>query len=182
VSTPGTNKRNWKKLLLKEAVEYLTNFVYLAVVFAAFTFHRRFILSAYGITYTNYGVAVIEALILAKVIMIGSVFHLGRGLEQKPLIYPTLYKTVVFTLFVAVFTLAEHALAGLLTGKGLTGGLNEYFEKGPQEFFAGCVMLFIIFIPFFGFKELARVYGKEKIHALFFWRREDKNNQEGDRI
>jgi hypothetical protein len=173
VSTPGTNKRNWKKLLLEEAVEYLVNFVYLAVVFATFTWYRRFLLAAYDITYTHYWVAVIEALILAKVIMIGSMLHLGRGFEQKPLIYPTLYKTVVFTLFVAVFTLVEHALAGLLTGKGLTGGLNEYFEKGPQEFLAGCLLLFIVFIPFFGFKELARVYGKEKIHALFFWSRVD---------
>ena len=173
VSTPGTNKRNWKKLLLEEAVEYLTNFVYLTLVFTAFTWHRRFILAAYGITYTNYWVAVIEALILAKVIMIGSVFHLGRGLEQKPLIYPTLYKTVVFTLFVAAFTLVEHALAGLWKGKGLTGGIVEYFEKGPHEFFAGCVLLFVIFIPFFGFKEFGRVYGKEKIHALFFRRRVD---------
>ena len=173
MSTPGTNKRNWKKILLEEAVEYLVNFVYLALVFAVFTFHRRFLLAAYDITYTHYWVAVIEALILAKVIMIGSMLHLGRGFEQKPLIYPTLYKTVVFTLFVAAFTLVEHALAGLLTGKGLTGGLKEYFEKGPYEFFAGCVLLFITFIPFFGFKELARVYGKEKIHALFFWRRVD---------
>jgi hypothetical protein len=173
VSTPGTNTRNWKKLLWEETVEYLVNFVYLALVFAVITFHRRFLLAAYDITYTHYWVAVIEALILAKVIMIGSMLHLGRGFEQKPLIYPTLYKTVVFTLFVAAFTLVEHAFAGLLTGKGLTGGLKEYFEKGPHEFFAGCLLLFIIFIPFFGFKELARVCGKEKIHALFFWRRVD---------
>ena len=68
-------------------------------MFAAFTQYRRFILAAYDITYTNYGFTVIKALILAKVIMIGAVLRLGRGLEQKPLIYPTLYKTAVFTLF-----------------------------------------------------------------------------------
>ena len=80
--------------------EYGLNVIYLTFVFAAFTMHRRLVLAAHDITYTNYWVALIEALILGKVIMIGSVFRLGRGLESKPLIYPTLYKTLVFTALV----------------------------------------------------------------------------------
>jgi hypothetical protein len=118
MSSPVKKKRNWKKILFEEMVEYWINVAYLAVIFAAFTWYRRFLLAAYDITYTDYGVAVIEALILAKVIMIGAVFRLGRGLEHKPLIYPTLQKTVVFTIFVAVFTLMEHAIKGLWAGRG----------------------------------------------------------------
>ena len=171
MSSPDGKKRNWKKILFEELVEYWINVAYLAVVFAAFTQHRRFLLAAYDITYTDYGVAVIQALILAKVIMIGAVFRLGRGLEDKPLIYPTLYKTVVFTLFVAVFTLMEHAVKGLLTGKGPMGGLADYFAKGPHEFLAGCVIIFVGFIPFFCVKELGRVLGQDKITALFLRRR-----------
>jgi hypothetical protein len=49
--------------------------------------------------YTHDGVARIEALILSKVIMIGNVLRLGRGLEDKPLIFPTIYKALVFTVF-----------------------------------------------------------------------------------
>lgn len=123
-------------------------------------------------------VAVIEALILAKVIMIGRVLRLGRGLEQKPLIYPILYKTVVFTVFVAVFTLIEHALKGLLKGQGLMGGLVAYFEKGPHEFLAGSVMLFVAFIPFFGVRELGRVLGEEKIQDLLFRKRADQGSRD----
>ncbi len=171
MSSPDKKKRNWKKILFEELVEYWINVAYLAVIFATFTQYRRFLLAAYDISYTNYWVAVIEALILAKVIMIGAVLRLGRGLEHKPLIYPTLYKTVVFTLFVAVFTLMEHAIKGLLTGKGFTGGLVEYFAKGPHEFLAGCLMIFVAFIPFFCVKELGRVLGQDKITALFLRRR-----------
>ena len=99
--------------------------------------------------------------------------RLGRGLEHKPLIYPTLYKTVVFTLFVAVFTLMEHAIKGLWEGKGLMGGLADYFGKGPYEFLAGCVIILVAFIPFFCVKELGRVLGQDEIMALFFRRRAD---------
>ena len=52
-----------KRKARHELIEYAVNVVYLAVVFAAFTVYRRLILASYDITYTNYGVAVIEALI-----------------------------------------------------------------------------------------------------------------------
>jgi hypothetical protein len=110
MNSSDKKKGSLKEKLFHEVVDYWVNFCYLVLVFAAFTWYRRIILAAHDITYTNYWVPLIEALILAKVISIRSVVRLGRGLEQKPLIYPTLYKTVVFTLFVAVFTLVEHMI------------------------------------------------------------------------
>jgi len=174
MSSPDGKKRDLKKKIFHEMAEYWTNVAYLTLVFAAFTQYRRFVLAAYDITYTNYGFAVIEALILAKVIMIGAVFRLGRGLEDKPLIYPTLYKTVVFTLFVGVFTLIEHAIKGLWRGKGLAGGLVDLLGKGHHELLAGCLVTFVAFIPFFAFRELGRVLGEDKIRVLFFRRRDDQ--------
>ena len=171
MSGTDKKKRSVKERLLHEFVDYWINVCYLALVFAAFTQYRRFVLAAHGITYTNYWIALIEALILGKVISIGAVLRLGRGLENRSLIYPTLYKTVVFTLFVAAFTLAEHTIIGLWKGKGLMGGLEEYFAKGPYEFLAGGLIFLVVFIPFFGVKELGRVLGEEKIRDLFFRRR-----------
>jgi hypothetical protein len=54
-----------------EFIECAINVVYLALVVASFTQYRRFLLASYGIAYTNYWVAVIEAVIPGKVIMIG---------------------------------------------------------------------------------------------------------------
>ena len=171
MSSPDKKKGDWKKRIFHEVTEYWLNVIYLTLVFAAFTQYRRFLLAAHDITYTNYWVAVIEALILAKVIMIGDVVRLGRGLEQKPLIYPTLYKTVVFTLFCGVFTALEYAVKGLWTGTGFMGGIAEFFGKG-HELLANSLVVFVAMIPFFGVKELGRVLGEEKIRALFFRRRD----------
>ena len=182
MSGSGKNKGSLKKRLFHEVVEYWVNFCYLTLVFAAFTQYRRFVLAAYDITYTNYWVAVIEALVLAKVISIGGVLRLGRGLEQKPLIYPTLYKTAVFTLFVGAFTLIEHTVIGLWKGKGLMGGLVEYFAKGPYEFLAGCLIFLVVLIPFFGVKELGRVLGGDKVQDLFFRRRAGSGFEGSDRV
>jgi hypothetical protein len=174
MNSPDNKKGKFKEKIIHEMAEYWINVAYFTLIFAAFTQYRRFILAAHDITYTNYWVAVIEALILAKVIMIGDVLRLSRGLEDKPLIYPTLYKSVVFTLFVAVFTLFEHAIKGLWAGKGLTGGLVDYFGKGPHEFLAESLIIFVALIPFFGVRELGRVLGQEKIRALFFLKRVDQ--------
>lgn len=157
-----------KSKLLHEMVEYAFNVIYLTFVFASFTVYRRLLLAAHDIVYTNYWFALIEALILGKVIMIGGVFQLGRGLEHKPLIYPTLYKTVVFTLFVVLFTFAEHAIKGLIAGDGAAAGIARFTAQGYEIILANAMVVFVALIPFFAVKELGRVLRREKIWALFF--------------
>ena len=70
-------KAGWKHKIIHEMKEYWINVIYLAVFFAAFTWYRRLILAKHDIIYLNYGVSIIEALILAKVILIGNALHIG---------------------------------------------------------------------------------------------------------
>jgi hypothetical protein len=174
MSSTDKKKGGWKQRIFHEMFEYWMNFFYLALMFAAFTQYRRLVLAAHDIIYTNYGIAVIEAAVLAKVIMIGGVFRLGRGLEKKPLLFSTLYKTIVFSLFVAFFKLIEHMIMGLWKGKGLTQGLADFFGRGPYELLANVLVMFVAFIPFFAFKELGRVLEKVRVWDLFFRGRADQ--------
>lgn len=168
MDNPNPKSESWKGKISHEIVDYAINVIYLTFVFAAFTQYRRLLLAAHDIIYTNYWVAVIQALILGKVIMIGNVFRLGRGLEQKPLIYPTLYKAAVFTLLIGVFTLLEHAIKGLWKGNGIVGGIADLLGLGSYELLAASLAYFVALIPFFGVKELGRVLGQDRISALFF--------------
>jgi hypothetical protein len=174
MSSSDKKKGGWKQKIFHEMFEYWMNFFYLAIMFAAFMAYRRLILAAHDIIYTDYGIAVIEAAILAKVIMIGGVFRLGRGLEKKPLLLSTLYKTVVFILFVGAFKFIEHMIKGLSQGKGLMQGLADHFGKGHHELLANLLIMFVAFIPFFAFKELGRVLGEGRVWELFFRRRADQ--------
>ncbi len=161
-------KTGWKQKLFLEMTAYWINVFYLTILFAAFTSYRRLILANYDISYSNWGISFIKALVLAKVIMVGELFHFGRSLETKPMIFPTLFKSVVFTLWMALFALVESAIRGFLHGKGLAGALDHLLSEGTHEFFAKCLVVFIVFIPFFAFKELARVLGKGIIWGWFF--------------
>ena len=165
-----TKSTGWKQTLVHEMVEYYLNFVYLAFFLVAFTWYRRLTLAEYQIHYLEYGVPLIEAAVLAKVIMIGDLLRLGQGLEHKPLILPTFYRALTFSVWVGVFSVLEKTIHGLLHGKGLTGGFEELASKGQYELLAQCLVMFAAFIPFFAFKELERVLGQDKLRDLF-WKR-----------
>lgn len=157
-----------KGKMRQEFIEYVMNVIYLTLVFGAFTWYRRLLLAAHDITYTNYGVALIEGFVLGKVIMIGGVLRLGRGLETKPLIYATLYKTTVFCALVAVFKVIEHGIRGLWKGEGFAAGAAEMATKGLYELLANTLVVFVALFPFFAVKELGRVLGRKTIGDLFF--------------
>src|SRR5262245_5298723 len=66
------------------------------LVLAVFTWYRRVALAEYHISYGQYSFALVKALVLAKLILIGSALRLGRSLDHKPLIVPALWKAGVF--------------------------------------------------------------------------------------
>lgn len=158
----------WKQKVLRELSDYWITFVYLALFFGAFTCYRRLILAEYHIGYFHFGFALIEALVLAKVILIGDAMHLGLRMEKKPLIFPTLYKAIIFTVWVGVFRLIEYTITGLIHGKGIASGIDEFRKHGIDAFLAESLVVFFAFIPFFAFRELGRVLGDGRIYNLFF--------------
>jgi hypothetical protein len=142
--------------------------IYLLVVFGAFTTYKRLVLSEAGISYYHYGFAVIESVILAKVIMIGEALRLGRRFESPPLIIPVLAKSVVFGLFFAVFTVLEHTIDGLLHHQGWADIAHSIVAAGRTEILARTIMVITTFVPFFAFLETDRALGGGRLFTWFF--------------
>jgi len=168
--------------LKEKAIEELKVFwiitVYLALFLGAFTSYRRLILAEFGVTYLHYGIALIEALIIAKVILIGQAVGLGKWAESKPLIVSVIYKSVLFGVFVFLFGVLEHVVDGLLHKKDWTSILHGLTDIGLYELLARMIMLIIAFVPFFAFWEIGRVLGPHKLSAIFFSKRAAAGTQE----
>jgi hypothetical protein len=145
--------------------------IYLALMFSAFLTYRRLTLSESGVTYLHYGAGIIEALILAKVILIGQAFRLGKRFEDEPLIVSVLVKTLLFGAFVAVFSVIEHVIEGLVHHETWDAIARHLFNAGRDEILAKTLVMMITFIPFFAFWETDRVLGEGKLFALFFRKR-----------
>lgn len=142
--------------------------LYLWAFLGSFTIYRRLILAEAGEPYLHYGIALIEALVIAKVIVIGRMFGFSRHFEDKRLIVPVLYKTFLFGILVLLFGAAEHALTGWVHGQGAMGGLRGIGGIGAYELGARVLVLIVAFMPFFAFGEIGRVLGPGRLAAMCF--------------
>lgn len=166
----GASSDDWKKKAVHELSEYWINCGYLAFFLVAFMWYRRLVLAEYDVHITDYGIPLVEAAVLAKVIMVGDLVRLGHRMEHQPLIVSAVFRTVMFSVWVALFNVAEATILGLIHGKGPAAGIHEITARGWDELLSRCVVIFAAFVPFFSFKELERVLGTEELRAMF-WRR-----------
>jgi hypothetical protein len=164
-----------KKTTLKEkAAEELRLLLlitaYLAAFFVAFNVYRILVSRELGVTTFRYGFAIIEALIIAKVILIGKAIGLGKKTARRVLALATLRSSGVYALLVAIFAVLEHVVEGLVKGRTLAASIDEMLSQGIYEILAKTLVLFVAFIPFFAIWELDRVLGERKLFDLFFLR------------
>ncbi|MEM7008932.1 MAG: hypothetical protein AAF462_07350, partial [Thermodesulfobacteriota bacterium] len=94
-----------------------------------------------------------------------------RRFQQMPLIIPTVFRSFLFCIYVALFKILEHTAIGLFHGEGLTAGFYEIIGKDSNQILATALVTFCAFLPFFGIKELGLVMGPGKLSKLFFRKR-----------
>ena len=165
-----------KEKILHEVNELLAIFLYLALFFCAFTTYRRLVMEEMGISYFHYGFALIKALVLAKVILLGQHVRFARVFDDRPLIVPTFYKVILFSLFALAFETLEHVIGGLLHGRDPLGALQEIMSAGWDELLARTLVMLVAFVPLFAFSETARVVGEGRLRELFLHRRPVKES------
>ncbi len=146
-------------------------FLYLWILFGLFLLHESIVLAQHGIAFTRYGVALVNAWILAKVMLVAEDLNIARGFEGKPLIYPVLYKSVVFGIVFLVFGVAEEILIGLWQGKAVADSIPAIGGGSPIGILSLALILSFALIPYFAFREVGRAIGESELRALFFSRR-----------
>jgi hypothetical protein len=175
---PGrADKPPLKKRLILEGRRAGLLFGYLVLLLGCFTTYKRIILGEHGIAYFHYGYAFLEAAVLTKVILLGKSLRIGERFSHKPLIIPTLHKTVAFGILTFLFGFLEHLAAGLLHGNGLVATAKQVLANEKVEILAQMVVLLVAFIPLFVVWELGRVVGEEKVFRLFFRRNGQSEDQ-----
>ncbi len=160
-------KATLKERALDELKAFWIIAVYLAVFLGALINYRRLILAEFGVSYIHYGIAIIEALIIAKVILIGDALGFGRRYENKPLVWPVIHKSILAGVLVILFGLLERVVEGLIHKKSLTAILQGIVDIGGDELAARTVMMLVAFVPLFAFWEIGRVIGLRKLSAMF---------------
>ena len=165
------SKHNLKEKAEDQIKHFTLMFLYLWVVFGMLAIHESIILSQHQINYVSHGLAVVNALVFAKVMLVAEDFHLGYRLHNHPLIYSVLFKSILFAIALICSHILEHVLIGMWHGKPM---VESIAEVGANRLF-GIVSLGIIgtvaLAPFFILSEISRVIGRDNFWVLFFHRR-----------
>ncbi len=158
--------KSFKQKAREELIDFAMVSLYLAFFFCALVTYTMLLLREHDIdSPLNYAFAIINALIIGKVILIGELMHLGRRAETRPLYQAVLFKSVIFSLFVLAFHFLEEFIKRLIHGKPFG---TVWHEIDANELLARSIIVFCTFLPLFAVRELHVVLGPGKLHALFF--------------
>jgi hypothetical protein len=168
----GDNNMSDSNLTLKqkayhEMKEFFVIACYLWLVFALLVLYKSVILTENHIPFAAHGLALLNALALAKVMLVAQELHLADQFKGAPLIYPTLFKSAAFAIILGVFKILEEWAVGWYHGKSFSESMTSIGGGTLKGILSLILLLAVLLIPFFGFTELRQIFGEDKLLKLF---------------
>ena len=160
------------QLAYAEFKEFVVIALYLWLVLGLFVLYKSVLLNEEHVSILTKGFAIINALVLGKVILVARALHLGDRYNNLPLIYPTLLKSALFSVVLAVFKILEAVAVSLYYKQSFQQSISDFGNGTLAGILTLTALMFILLVPFFGFTELQRVIGEEKLKRVFLGPRE----------
>jgi|SRR5579862_685463 len=153
--------------IVDELKEFLVVGVYLFVCFSALAYLKYAILQAQDIAFAPFGFAAAKALICAKFMSIGHAVHLGERYKTRALIWPTLYRSLVFLALLLVLNVLEEVAVGLFHHRTVADSIAGVGGGTLQQLIATSFVIFLVLVPFFAFRSLGEVVGEQNLVRVF---------------
>lgn len=154
----------------REAKRFFWIFLYLWILLGLFAVHKAIILNDTSLLY-HQGFAIINALVLAKIMLVAELFHIGDGLREKPLVYPIFFKSAIFAMILVLFHLIEESIGAMWHGKSVVDSISTIGGGGLKGILVLGLIVFVVLMPFFALREIGLDIGNNKLYELFFIRR-----------
>jgi hypothetical protein len=163
-------KKGLKDKVQEEARAFFPVFLYVWFLLAVLGVHKSIVLSQAHIV-QHQGFAVAKALAFAKVLFIANKFGVWRVFDTMPLIVPILVKSFLFGVLLIDMDILEQALLEhFWPAHANHDGVNLY---DLRTLLSVALVTFAALIPFFGYREFAKLVGEEELRKALFVRREN---------
>jgi hypothetical protein len=160
-------KSSLKVRLYEELRRFLMIFAYLWLVFLVFLIHEWIVLADNHIGFRFYGLAGINALVLSKIMLIAEELGYAKKFDNRPLIVPIIYKSVLFSALLVAAYILEEVVVGLIHGKDISESFPA-LGGGPVGTLCVTWLLAVALAPFFAFREIAHKLGEAEFRSLMF--------------
>ena len=137
MATETTAKATLPQRAVHELKEIAILTAYLYVTLGAVILMKTAVLRDAGVSFTPWGIAAVKAVVLAKFMLVGRAMKIGERFTDRPLIWPTLYKSFAFLLLLVVLTIIEEVVVGLFHQQSVAASLGELTGAKLYETLAG---------------------------------------------
>jgi hypothetical protein len=159
-----------KALAIGEVKRLFQIFLYLWILLTLFSLHKALIFNEDILSYQQ-GFALINALALAKVVLIGQSLSLGDSFKGKPLVYAVMFQAAIFAITLLIFHIIEETLIGTWHGKTVVESIPAIGDGTLQAIIITVIIMFFALIPFFAFTELEQATGRDILRQMLFGRK-----------
>lgn len=156
----------------REFKQLLVIVLYLWVIFGVYVLCETVVLAKQHISFLSHGLALINAIVLSKILLIAEDLNFADRFKDRPLVYPIVYKSFAFALLIVAAHVGESMLVGLWHGESATQSIPSVGGGTLKGFLCVIALMFVALIPFFAFREVGRVIGEDKLWSLIFKRPE----------
>ena len=164
--TGESGTRTLKARALEEMKKYLAITLYLWVLFALFGLYRRVLLQENGIDLWTQSYALINAMVFAKVVLLGEVLDVGKALRRRALIWAVLGKSLLFTALLILFHIGEEAIRALIKHLPVAETALNFAGGTWQGAFAYAALMFVTLVPLIAFREVGEAIGQNTLWKL----------------
>jgi hypothetical protein len=169
--SPHTRMQGIAQKAKDEFKEWVVMFLYLWFMFALFALHQSIIMMQQQLDVPRQSFAIVNALILSKVMLVAEGMHLAQGRQDSRPILVILNKSVAFALLFIVFHILESVIVGVVHGKTIAASFPELAGGEFQGIVSLGIIVSVSLLPFFGFREVSRALGQDRLVRLLMARR-----------
>jgi hypothetical protein len=166
-STNGQAAPAWWKLELQRGA---VMFLYLWTLLALFVLNEGLASHRLGEHLTLQGFALMNALILTKVMLASEHVNVARWFARWRRVWVIAIESAFCTLLFLIVHLLERVVVGLIHGQTLGHSMPAFGGGGLAGLLIVCLIFFVSLMPFFTFKAFARAVGPDRVRSILFGR------------
>jgi hypothetical protein len=152
-----------RRKVAQEFWQLISLTAYLGVFFCVLDTYSMLLMNQFHIAYFAYGTALVNAVLVAKAILIGEAISLGQRFEQKPVLYSAIAKATMFAWLVFVLHLLEEMIKSLIVGKTVAATFEDIRFDG---LLMRTIVILCAFVPLFMFSEMRRAIGRDAFRNI----------------